>query len=239
MARSPVAAKEFPRISVNDLALYMVSSDTARMGIIRRSKYPQIPPITRYRDVRPVICQFLSDPQRSVNRLVDAEELFQARIDDQATGDLMRDDARHSIEVLHALQGMQNQLAAFNFQDAPQEQDKLAIAGVEVSVRADLLVTASWRGTDQIGAAVLRMTMDNAETDAARQKRRDMGFYVATLARMHVDQNIPSNRQPVNRLCMSIDIQHGEVFPAPNANSRRVSDIESACRMIAAMWPSI
>lgn len=239
MARSPASAREFPRISVNDLALYMVSSDTARLGIIRRSKYPQTSPIIRYRDVRRVICQYLTDPRRPVNLLVDAEELFQARIDDPTTGDLMRDDARHSIEVLHALQGMQNQLAPFNFQNAPQDQDKLDVAEVEVSVRADLLVNASWRGTEQVGGAILRMTMDNAETDAARQKRREMGLYVATLARMHIDQNIDTDRQPANRLCVSIDVQHGEVFPAPNANTRRISDIESACRMIAAMWPTI
>jgi len=239
MARSPAPARATPRISVNDLALYMVSSDTARMGIIRRAKNPQVPPIIRYRDVRPTICQYLSDPNRPVNRLVDAEEMFQQRIDDPATGDLLRDDARHSIEVLHAIQGMRNQLGAFDFNAAPRDQAKLIIAGVEVSVRADLLVHGSVRGIDQIGAAILRMTMDDAGTDAARQKRRDMGLYVATISRMHVDQNIPGNRQAANRLCMSIDIQHGEVFAAPDANTRRMNDIENVCRVIAALWPTI
>ncbi|WP_176086903.1 hypothetical protein [Martelella sp. HB161492] len=239
MARSPLQARQSPRISVNDLALYMVSSDTARMGIVRRAKYPQTPPIIRYRDVRSVLCQYLSDPLRPVNRLVDAEDIFQQRIDDPSIRDLARDDARHSIDVLHAIQGMQNQLASFDFHHAPQDQDKLEIAGVEVSVRADLLLHASARGVQQIGAAVLRMTMDDAETDAARQKRREMGIYAATLARLHLDQNIPTDRQPVNRLCLSIDIQHGEVFEAPNSSTRRINDIESVCRVIAALWPTI
>ncbi len=64
-----------------------------------------------------------------------------------------------------------------------------------------------------------------------------MGLYVATMVRLHVDQNIQSNRQPANRLCMSIDVQHGEVFVAPNSNTRRVNDLTAACQMIAPLWP--
>jgi hypothetical protein len=88
----------------------------------------------------------------------------------------------------------------------------------------------------QIGAALLRMTQDDAETDEAKAKRQNMGLYVATMIRRHVDENFASNREPANRLCLSIDIQHGEVFVAPSANARRASDLESACRMIAAIW---
>lgn len=239
MGRPPVQGRAQPRISANDLALYMVSSDTARMGIVRRAKHPQVPPIIRYRDARGPICTYLSDPARGLNPLLAAEEMLQQRIDDPALSALQRDDAEHSIDVLHAIRRMRNQLAEFDFHQAPQNQGRLVISGVEVSVRADLLVHGAARGVEQIGAAVLRMTMDDADTEAAREKRRNMGLYVATLARMHVDQNIHSNRDPANRLCLSIDVQHGEVFPAPNANARRVSDIENVCTVIAALWPGL
>lgn len=165
--------------------------------------------------------------------------MLQQRIDDPATGPLARDDAQHSIEVLHAIQGMANQLSAYAFVGAAAQQEPLRISGVTVSVRADLMVHGASRGVEQIGAAVLRMTMDDAATDAAIERRRSMGLYVATLARMHLDANNPSDRMPVNRLCMSIDVQHGEVFVAPNANARRTNDLESACRMIAAVWTSV
>lgn len=66
-----------------------------------------------------------------------------------------------------------------------------------------------------------------------------MGFYVATLARLHLDANIESNREPVNRLCLSIDIQHGEAFACPNSNTRRRNDLENACRFIAAVWSGL
>jgi hypothetical protein len=240
MARIPVAERPQPRISANDLALYMVSSDTARMGILRRAKAPQKPPIIRYKDARAPVCAYLIDPARNMRPLVAAEEMLRQRMDDPATSPLLRDDASHSIEVLHAIQQMRNQLGALDFQAAPRDQGRLAISGVEVSVRADLLVFSSSRtGEEQIGAAVLRMTMDDAETEAARERRRNMGLYVATLARLYVDQNIASNRTAANRLCLSIDVQHGEIFSGPTANTRRVNDIENVCRMIAAIWPTL
>lgn len=227
-----------PRITANDLALFMVSSDTARLGIVRRSKLPQTPPIIRYRDVRPVVCAFLTDDLRRVNPLVAAEQMFQQRAADNSESVLRQDDARNSVEVLHSLQAMANQLAQFTFRAAPTTQPKLQLGGVEVSVRADLLVRTPIRGTEHSGAAVLRLTQDDADTDAARSRRREMGLYVATLARLHVNQNLPSDVPISNRLCMSIDIQHREFFQAPDANTRRMNDLENACRFIAALWPS-
>jgi hypothetical protein len=80
------------------------------------------------------------------------------------------------------------------------------------------------------------MTKDDAETDAARDKRRNMGLYVATLVARHSLVLCPKERQITNKLCLSIDIQHGEMFPAPGSNTRRMNDLEAACRTIAALW---
>jgi hypothetical protein len=239
MAKAPAVERVDPQISVNDLALYMLSSDTARVGIIKRAKYPQKPPIIRYRDARGPICAYLADPNHRVNPLIDAEAMFEQRAKDPAVSALRQDDARQSIEVLHAIQRMRNQLAGFDFVEAPARQSPLMLSGVKVSVRADLLVHGSTKREQQIGAAVLRMTQDDAETESAKTRRRDMGLYVATLARLHMDQNITTNRAVANRLCMSIDIQHGDHFQAPDSNTRRMTDLENACRFIAAMWPQI
>ncbi|WP_199228332.1 MULTISPECIES: hypothetical protein [unclassified Caulobacter] len=167
-----------------------------------------------------------------------AEQMFQQRSADNSESVLRQDDARNSIEVLHSLQAMANQLAQFTFRSAPAAQPKLQLGGVEVSVRADLLVRMPIRGAEHSGAAILRLTQDDADTDAARSRRREMGLYVATLARLHVNQNLPADLPVSNRLCMSIDIQHRELFQAPDANTRRMNDLENACRFIAALWPS-
>ena len=227
-----------PRITANDLALYMVASETAKLGIIKRAKNPQAPPIIRYKDVRPVVCSFLSDDSRPLKGLTEAEQGFLLKAEDSSLSVLRQDDARNSVAVLHALQGMSNRLAGFTFRLAPHSQPKLTIAGVEISVRADLLVEMPIKGTPHVGAAMLRMTQDDAATDAAKAKRKDMGFYVATMLRKHVDQNLTPETRVSNRLCLSIDIQHGEIFPAPESNTRRMNDIDAACRFIAAVWES-
>ena len=214
----------------------MVSSDTARMGIIRRAREPRAHTVTRYKDVRDPIRLFLSDVHHNVKHLVDAEKMLEQRAIDSSVGTMRQEDALLSIEVLHAVQRMRNTLAQYNFVIAPNRQAKLSISGVDISVRADLLLHGQARGVEQIGAAVLRMTKDDATTPSAKEKRRQLGLYVATLVRLHVDQNIKSNRKPVNKLCMSIDIQHGEVFVAPAQTARRISDIENACKIIAAFW---
>jgi hypothetical protein len=232
MARSP----NRPRISANDLALYMVSSATTQLSIIRRAADPQTFVTTRYKDVRELLRTFLADPARNVNRLHAAELTFTNRAEDPAESALRQDDALKSIEVLRALRGMSNQLAAYSFSVAPQSQPKLILSGVEVSVRADLWVHGASRGRDQVGGAILRMTQDDSGSSTAAEKRREMGSYVATLIRMHVDQVQPMQVEASSRLCLSIDVQHGQVFTAPNAVTRRINDLRSACTAIAALW---
>ncbi|MEQ5827842.1 hypothetical protein J3456_10790 [Sulfitobacter sp. NFXS29] len=226
MPRSP----DIPRISANDLATYMVSSETAKQSIIRRNYDPQPFIVTRYQDARSAIKTYLSDLSRSQNPLNEAISMFEQRAVDPAESDTRQDDARQSIEVLNSLRLMDNQLGRYQFQDAPHSQPKLVLAGVEISVRADLWVYGEKRGQEQVGGAILRMTQD----DGAR--RGDMGRYVATMLRMYIDQNNPTDRTPANRLCMSIDVRHGEVVAAPASNARRMNDLEAACRVIHALW---
>lgn len=217
----------------------MVSSDTARAGIVKRAKSPQVPPIIRYKDVRGPICEHLASASRSGNPLIAAEAMFEQRQSDSSMSALMQDDARNSIEVIHGIQRMQNQLGQYAFRNAPQRQEKLLIEGLEVSIRADLLVDGTnRRGDDLIGAAVLRMTQSGETTESALTKRREMGLYVATMAKAHVEQNLAGNFLPTNNLCMSIDVQHGEVFTAPNSLTRRMNDLTNACRFIVAIWPT-
>jgi hypothetical protein len=190
------------------------------------------------------IWSYVGKKQKRVTRneiaVAGAEHTFEQRAADSSESSLRQDDARQSIEVLHALQRMRNQLAPFDFVEAPQRQGTLRLADVEVSARADMLVHGDSRnGVPQIGSAILRMTQDDTESDSARSRRREMGLYVATIARLQTDQNISSAREPANRLCMSIDVQHGEVFLAPDSNTRRMNDVQNACQFIAAMWDRV
>ena len=220
----------------------MVASDASRMSILRQVKMPPThhPRVIRYAETRRAICAFLADPARNISHLTSVENLLTQRAGDPSVSCFRQNDAKQSIAALHDLQAMQNRVAGYFFVEAPKEQPKLTIAGVEVSVRADVLVEGRGRRSGQLGAAVLRMTKDDATTSAARAKRKDMGLYAAAIVRRHVEQNLLGPGQKVAAgLCMSIDVQHREIFVAPPARTRRMQDIESACQMIAAMWPHI
>ena len=203
MASSSHPARKTPRISVNELASYMVSTDTARMSIIRRAHDPRTHTVTRYRDVRVPICSYLSDLSRNIKPLSDAEKILHQRATDPSASVMRQQDALLSIEVFNAIQGMGNRLGQYRFAPAPQRQNKLTISGVEVSVRADLLVHGRTGGIEQIGAAILRVTKDDSTTASAKEKRKQMGQYVATLVKLHVDKNIVSNRKTSNKPCLS------------------------------------
>lgn len=238
----PSPKRNHPKVSVNELAHFMVSTDTTRMSIIQRAKKPKAYVVTRYRDARDAVCAYLAelDPKKARGILAAAEGKLQQKSIDSSETALHREDAQLSLEVINSVQAMQNSLAPYRFLPAPQSPQKLVIKGVEVSVRSDLLVHGSTKGIDQIGAAVLRMTKDDTTTPRAKQKRKDMGLYVATLVLMHVQANLSGHgRQPANRLCMSIDIQHGEVFVAPTANKMRMRNIENACMFIRALWSMV
>jgi hypothetical protein len=228
-----------PKISANELARFLVSKPTTQVSIVKSAKYPQKAPIIRYSDARRAIVEYLTDMSRSISPLVAAEQMFLQRSKDPAEGSLRQDDATKSIEVIRAIKDMSNQLSGFNFEAAPKKQKKLLLEGVQISVYADFIAKGKDKGVEQIGASMLRMTQDDSSTEAAKQKRKNMGLYVATLLRLHVDQNLSADDTPASRLCMSIDVQHGEAFSAPKAMTQRTKDITGACQMISALWPTL
>ena len=232
--------RKAPRISVNDLANYMVASATAQHGIIRRACEPKDYVVTRYRDARGAISSYLADPAHKTTPLDVAEKMLAQRAGDPATGASRRDDAKHSIEAIHAIPAMLGQLAQFNFTVAPKTQKKLVISGVQVSVYPDLYILGIGKSQHQVGAAVLRMTKDGTTTPMAQQRRRDMGLYVATLIMMHMGaNNTYKTRLPAAKLCVAIDVQHGKVFPAPKNYKSRINNLRSACTTIAALWNQV
>lgn len=225
-----------PRITANDLARYMVSGETGKLGIIRRSREAVTPTVTRYSELRKTIRGFVSDMTRHQGVLAAARSTFEQNSDDASLSDFAREDAKLSMDALDHFTRMQNLIAGYRFEPVPARQPSLTLAGVEVSVNVDALVTRMHRDGDQIGGALFRFTKADDETDAAASKRREMGSYAATLVQMHVRQNLAGNRQPHYQLCLSIDVQCREVHVAPRTFIQRAQNLESACRFIAALW---
>ena len=215
----------------------MVSSDTAKIGIIKRARESTTPVRTRYRDLRDALKTALCDPVNERRILAAAKTKLEQKSDDPALTNFVRDDASKSLDALECYSDMRNQLAGFDYLAAPKKQPVLNINGVAVSVNCDLLIHREYRGTQEIGGVLFRFTKpDEAETPSAASKRREMGAYAATLVHMHLTTNLAGNRTPAYQLCWSADIQGTEVHHAPKTYAMKTRNIENACRFIAAMW---
>lgn len=240
MARSPqvdTLTRPEPRLSANELARYMVSGDTGRIGIIRRARDSTTPPRTRYKDARTAFKAALIEPTREKSILSSARAALEQKSVDPAGTSFTRDDADKSVDAIDAFQGMRNQLAGYDYVQAPKSQRPLILAGVEVSVYCDLLIHREQKGVEQIGALLFRLTQpEEDETEKASDKRRDMGLYAATLVQMQVSANLAGNRTSLHSLCWSVDVQNSEVYVAPRTFLTRAKAIENACRFIKAMW---
>jgi hypothetical protein len=226
-----------PRITANELARYMVSSDTAKIGIIRRARESTTPPRARYSEIRSALRTGLCDPVNERRILAAAKTKLEQKADDPASSSYARDDASKSLDVLECFTDMRNQLAGFDYQKAPNRQSPLIIHGVSVSVNCDILIHSENRGSQEIGAVLFRFTKpDEEESLGAASKRRDMGAYAATLVHMHLTAIDTGDRTPSYKLCWSADIQGKEVHAAPKTYSQKAQNIANACRFIAAIW---
>ena len=194
----------------------MVATDTGKIGIIRRSRESGAPIRSRYKDARTAIRSALCDPVAEKRILAATKNALEQRSEDPSQSDFARDDAEKSFEALAAFADIRNQLAGYDYAPAPKSQPKLILNGVEVSVQIDVLIHRSYRGAEQVGAALFRLTKpEDDETDKAADKRRDVGQYT---------------------LCWSVDVQNGEVHAAPRNYLTRATNLENACRFIRAMW---
>ncbi|MER9346540.1 hypothetical protein [Mesorhizobium sp. M0227] len=240
MASSHIKYHAESRISANELARFMVSGDTGRMGIIKRAKEKRGAVALRYSDVRAAIAASMCDPIKGKQILAAAFGSFEQKASDASLSAWSREDASKSLDVMESFGKMVNLLKGFDFVPSPPKQPMLAIGGVGVSVNCDVLIHCPVKGVECIGAALFRLTKpDEDETDKAKSKRDQMGRFVATLVLMQVGANLAGNRQPLFDLCWSVDVQTGEIHKAPKNTKAMIGNMENACQFIAAMWDKV
>ena len=214
----------------------MVSTDVGRIGIIKRAKLSSAPARIRYSDLRSGVRAYLTDIRRSPAHLRNVRSLLEQKASDTSLREFSREDARLSIAALDAFErSSANLLGGMPFIAAPAKQPLLQLGGVDISINLDLL----WQDEFQVGGALLRLAKaDEADSETASGKRHEMGIYTAILVRMQVAARAVNGDIVRPDMCMSVDIQGGELFRAPRSHRQRADRLEAACRFIAAYWGS-
>ena len=225
---SSLKVKKEPQIGANDLALYMVSSETTKLSIIRRNKYPSMHVMAPYQDVKKRLVAHLVDPGRDKTKLAAAIEHYEQLAADSSTSASKVEDARLSKAVLEAFFGASNvlDLGKVAFSEAPKGLGHLDLSGVRVRVTLDLLTTATIKGVEHGGGAVLRLTR-REDAEAAKERRDRMGEYGAALVFMQVDDKKILSRPALAKICLYVDVQQQKKFEA-RAGSKRISDLKAA-----------
>lgn len=240
MARTP-APRANPRLSASQLADYLsTATPVGQLGILRQAKNPgpSRPIIIQYSHARRCIAECLRD-RGGLNRIVaNSITSLDERKDDRANGPLIRDDAQRCIDVIEKFQRTSNVLDIWGveYREPRLPSTSLNINGVEVSVVPDALVLDNRR--DRVGQAFIRCTIGSTG-DAAENRRQEANVQLATIAHMHTTQYLSDLGQAHPQTSLVIDVSREQVFRAPANSARRIANIEAACAMIAAIWPTV
>lgn len=242
MANPPQVRRQ-PRLSAAQLADYLVApTPVGQIGILRQAKNPaqNRPLIIQYAHARRAIAECMRD-RGGLNRIVarSISEL-EARRDDGTNGPLVRDDAQRCIDVIERFQSAANELDVWDaaYAEPRLPSTSLNVAGVEISVSPDLIVTVRRRDQVRVGQVFVRCAIGTAG-DAAENRRAEANGHLATIAHMHTSQYLADIGLPYAPTSMVIDVSRESVVRGPVNSARRIANIEAACAMIAAIWPTI
>jgi len=239
MARPP-QVNESPRMSANELAKYMVSTETGKIGIIKNAIKPNTAAAAQYSHARDCIKKFLSSDNRNVADIHEKIAFLQARADNPASTPWIKRDSQYSIDALNDFLTLRNQMGGFDYIEMAQRgQPHLTINTVDVSVNLDLLSHRTYRRTEQVGGLIFRFTKSDEKKEETKARRVDMGKYVATLAHIQVSENAAGNRTPYYGLSSAVDVQFGQAMVCPRNYTERYRNIENACWFIANSWDAL
>jgi len=214
----------------------------SQIGILRGAKFPTEarPLIIQCQHAKKAISSCLTSPGDANRIAAQAIVSLEQRRDDPANRPLTRDDARRSIEVILAFQGALNalELGGTRFEQTPARLPVLTINGVEISVFPDVIARVASRTGDRVGEVFIRCTI-GGDGDAAENRRADANAHLATIAHMHSAENLTALGTPHSQASLVIDVPRARVTRGPANTTLRVRNIEAACSMIAAIWPTV
>lgn len=224
-------AHKDPRISINKLGEYSATNKPARrLRILQDSKFPPTYQVIRYDPTREIIQKFLSGSIANTQFLQQEIDKYSKIKTSTDFEDRMK---KSNIEAL----GFFLQIApTLDFDGATlaighHAPKRLEINDVSISVRPDLMLSASKKGADGRGGIKLNISKGSVHTV-------DSADYVGTVLRHYLTGQHGADACDY-RLCYTLDVFGKKLSASPKAVTNRMKDIEAACAEIARQWDSI
>lgn len=224
-----------PKISINQLALYLGATPRKRQSIIKNQLEPKPFLVNYYKDACSSIVRFIRHNMADEEIIVRAIETLHVKaaacIDEQKRHERTRHEANR--EALDSFLQNYSKLELPDnpaFPTLPRTHPKVERNGIEISVRPEIRVTGSYRGRDIEGGIKLYFAKNDPLTEVT-------GNYVSTVVHKYFEENQVSEGPGTNkRFCQVMDVFSGEVYCAPTSTITRFRDIDVACREIAMWW---
>ncbi len=220
-----------PRISLHKLGEYLGASPRRRRRILADQKYPSPYAGLRYARARAAIVEQLVGAQAD-QRLVEAALLALSARDDGSRWQLQADLG--CIEALLAwldLRGSVGGPRPMRWSAGDSAPARLAVRGVEISVRPDLHV----QGVDRRGRATLGVV--TLYFSKHHPLGAQGGLHAATALHRWAQA---VHRGPVSpQTCQVVDVFARAVWAAPAHQQRRWAGLEVACEEIAQRWAQL
>jgi hypothetical protein len=217
-----------PRISVNKLGEYMTATPLRRRRIVQDQKRPKGFILPRYNEAQDAITKYLADGKQDASLLL--SEIERLNLAPSAT-EWESSRKRLACEAMQSFLEMADviDLEGLRATQGGNDQPRLSIGGLEVSVRPEILLSGTDRhGRPTAGALKLYFSKTNPLT-------QDSADYISTTVHAFVEAHMqPTYAEP--RHCRVIDVLGQKVFTAPRASARRRSDLAAACEEIARAW---
>lgn len=227
-----MANNSTPRISVNKLAEYIVSKGNRQRQILRDQKFPQDYKGMYYKEAGEAISLCIASNLEDQSSLERALLILNQRTPEKI-GTARRISA--NIDAIETFMSMLDQVdlmgakAILGNNSAP----KISRFGVDISIRPEIVLYGKGKsGKSLAGALKLHFprTFPLNEESAG---------YVSALSQEYCRTHLSADHEAFGPYCCVIDVGSKAVYPGVKATAMRMRDIDSECRNIAAIWPTI
>ena len=221
-----------PRISVNKLAEYLVANGTRQRSILRAQKFPSISGMY-YAEAAKAVSSCLASNLEDTSRIAHTIRVLEQQSPDKA-GAIRR--VNSNIDALESFEAMLDDvdLKGATAELGEQRPEKLTMHGVDISVRPEIILRGTGKsGKKQVGALKVHFSRTFPLTDVSA------GYVAAVLQRYAEDKLIEGDEIVGPTYCFVVDIGSGRVYPSVKSTAARLKAIESDCKNIAAIWPTI
>ena len=224
-----------PSISVNKLGEYVVSKAARQRKILHDRKYPdeEFQIGMYYREATEAISRYLASGALDQEPLETALKVLEQQTP-QRVG-----TARRINGNIDAIERFSTMLDDVDFKGGVPElgqhaPPKLVRHGVAISVRPEIVLRATIKGREHVGAIKLHFSKTHPHSEESA------GFVSAALNEFCKAHLIGATDAIVNpTFCQVIDVASGKVHQGVKSTKQRLADIDAACQNIAGLWPTI